>query len=355
MKKYIFLFVLLFSVSALAAPDVLAAPDALAARGDDDDLIILDDEASTPTTTGTATSKTLDFLQKSFFFSGGGFWSGAGDKDGLTQGFGFARLGFDYSFKVLGLNQKVYVTGGYSYRSIELGLTFEEGFDSSSGIRLGNDDDNPCQFPRDNIAQPTPDSPKRECKFTIKVEDEGFELREAYGSFELYPDVVLSIGRQRPTWGQFEVFSAVNSLLPIEVQSKEFGVSNTNLRRPQDLAQLNLFLFERLELAGYVFYGTTLDPLLEKALLGGEFYSEYTFRDSSPPPCGTPEEITDFAGNDLYQYDCSARGDGKKLINQDKINFAGRLLWRGSYLTAGFTFNQGYFSLFNIFKPLASS
>jgi hypothetical protein len=45
-------------------------------------------------------------------------------------------------------------------------------------------------------------------------------------------------------------------------------------------------------------------------------------------------------------------GDGAALINQDKLGYAGRVLWRGDNLTLGFTYNQGYYSLFSLFNRL---
>ena len=342
MKRYFLAFALLFAV---ALAPVLTAP-ALAAP--DDDLIILDEGAQV----SSPTNAFLDFLQRSLFLSGGGYWAGGLNSDGVTQAFAFARLGFDYSFDIFGLRQRVYVAGGYSFRSIALGLTFSEGFDFDANMRTGNEDGNPCQFRADGRSEDSRSS--RECKFSLKVENDAFELREAYGSFEIFPDFVVNVGRQRPTWGQFTVFSVINSTLPIETQSKEFGISNANLRMPQDMLEVNLFLFESIQLSGYAFYGTTLDPLLKNALGQSEMYEFYTASENTP--CGTPDPVFDDPPDNTFflynRYDCSTVGDGGNLINQDEITFAGRALWRSNYLTLGFTYNQGYFSLFNLFARL---
>lgn len=326
MKKYLLVLFLLSTAMLNVNTQAKAATSA------NDDLIVLDEGSSG----SSDTNDFLDFLQKSFFVNGGGFWSGAGGDEGVTQIFGFGRVGFDYSFDVFNLSQKIYVVGGYSYRQIDLGLTLEEGFASERVGRTGNDMSAPCQFANDDALDTNPEAPRRKCDFSIGVKDKGFELREAYVSLEIFPDIVLNVGRQRPTWGQFAVFSVVNSVLPIELQSKEFGVSNTNLRMPQDVAQLSVFLVENVELSAFIFYQTTLDPLLEKVLVA-------------------PEEYEIFS-NDIMA-DTSrknALGDGSKLINQDKLGFASRVLWRNNYFTAGLTYNQGYFSLFNTFSRLPS-
>jgi hypothetical protein len=229
------------------------------------DVIILDESALA----AKPSNPYLDFLQKNFFINGGGFWSGSGNEADLNQAFAFVRAGLDYSFSVLGLEQQIYVAGGYSYRRLEVGLEFREGalervIEPTGDIVQAASRAAPC-----TLEGSYQQGFFRTCEFLVKTEQSQFELREAYGSFEVWDDVVLNIGRQRPTWGQFEVFSIVNNILPVESQTKEFGLSNANLRMPQDLAQLKIFLFERIELSGYVFYGTTLDPLLDDALTGG--------------------------------------------------------------------------------------
>ena len=112
---------------------------------------------------------------------------------------------------------------------------------------------------------------RRTCEFDIKVTDSSGELREAFFEYEILPDVIIAVGRQRPAWGQFDVFSVTNSLLPIEFQSREFGFSNSNLRYPQDAVIISYFPTERIELSGYLFLQTSLDPILEKGLRGGSY------------------------------------------------------------------------------------
>lgn len=355
--KYILHFALL-----LALPLMLALP-ANAAPGD---RIILDGSgggsSKSKRQSSTDSNAFVDFLQKSFYLRGGGFWSGGIDDTGLQQGFGFGRLAFDYSFNVLGLRQRVYASGGYAYRQIDLGLTYKEGREVSGGnlIRAGSSDTDSCGFTDDGfedlqrrrgdvdddpmsilLADNGRNAPLRECTFKLSVEDKGWELREAFVSLELFPDVVLNVGRQRPTWGQFDVFSVVNSILPIEIQSQDFGVANSNLRRPQDMAQLKVFLFERLEVSAYGFYQTTLDPLLEKSLkqMGGRCEAAMDFNGDGEAFCNEPARRASLS-------------DGTDLINQDKITYAGRILWRGDYFTAGATYNRGYYALFSTFAGL---
>ena len=290
----------LFSFFLLATPSIAA----------EDDIIILDEGAQKQDDADSF----LDFIRRHFSLSGGGFWSGGGGSwsggGKLTQIFGFGRLGFDYPFRIQGKEQRIVVLGGYSYRQIELDLEFKDR------------DDKDRADPKD----------RKSMDFTADFESDTFELREAYGEFELPFDIIIAVGRQRPTWGQFDIFSVVNGILPIEIQSSDFGVSNSNLRMPQDMVQITWFPLERLELSAYMFYQTTFDPLLRKAFVESRSFMRVG--------SGTIEGAT-----------CDDKNECKlnknDLEGEEDITYAARALWRGDSFTVGLTFSQGRHDLFS--------
>ena len=268
----------------------------------EDDIIILDERAQRQ----DRANPFIDFISRHFSLSGGGFWSGGGE---LTQIFGFGRLGFDYPFRIQGKEQRIVVLGGYSYRQIELDLELTD--------RSGGGEE--------------------ESEFTADVESDTFELREAYGEFELPFDIIIAVGRQRPTWGQFDIFSVVNSILPIEIQTSDFGVSNSNLRMPQDMAQITWFPHERLEISAYMFYQTTFDPLLRKAFIENSSFRFYGMQGGGNP-LGATCDVNDSEECRLNQ---------NELEGEEDITYAARALWRGDAFTVGLTFSQGRHDLFS--------
>ena len=58
----------------------------------------------------------------------------------------------------------------------------------------------------------------------------------------------------------------MNLLLPLEFQSEDLSYGKAAYRTPQPTVSAILFPNERLELGGYWFFGTELDPLYEEIL-----------------------------------------------------------------------------------------
>ena len=325
------------------------------AQAAEDDLIILDEDVQPQ----ADTSPILDFFQRHFGIAGGGFYAGGGGA--FEQGFGFGSASFDYPFTFFSRKGRVFVSGGYSYRQVELSLEFEEdfpniGFDDDTALadrrlELEDPDTSDCSFtPIDNPTDDQVRNTRRTCEFDIKVTDSSAELREAFFEYEIISDVIIAVGRQRPAWGQFDVFSVTNALLPIEFQSREFGFSNSNLRYPQDAVILSYFPTERIELSGYLFLQTSLDPILEKGLRGGSYgIRQDGSCDDLAPTANFIECEDDINGRGFRQVELPFSGD---LEGEDKLAYAARAVWRSDYFTAGFTFNQGRFSLLGIFNRL---
>ena len=350
------LFVFIFGL----ALSVCVSQEAQAAE---DDLIILDEDVQPQ----ADTSPILDFFQRHFGIAGGGFYAGGGGA--FEQAFGFGSASFDYPFTLLSRKGRLFVAGGYSYRQVELTLEFEEdSLDSSDDLVIlddvaitarrdellaGSEPGSDCPFARlanaDALDRNQISALRRTCEFQIKVTDSAAELREAFFEYEILPDVIIAVGRQRPAWGQFDVFSVTNSLLPIEFQSREFGFSNSNLRYPQDAAIISYFPTERIELSGYLFFQTSLDPILEKGLRGGGYnlFIDAATCDDLDLDFRDCDNMT--AARPFLDVELPFSGD---LEGEDDLAYAARAVWRSDYFTAGFTFNQGRFSLLGIFNRL---
>ena len=99
---------------------------------------------------------------------------------------------------------------------------------------------------------------------TLKIEEDDTELSEGYFSVTPLSWLRLRVGRRKVVWGQFDVFSPVDLLLPFRTQSTDPYFTKVNFRRPQDHAQLSITPHERIELQGYWFYNTRIDPLLTR-------------------------------------------------------------------------------------------
>ena len=313
-----------------------------------DDIIILGEEEETRT--GDPTARLLDFWDRYAFGNVGGFY-GIGTS---TSRYLFAaRLGFEAPFRLsdwfesprIDMQGRVRLEMGYGTRRVEIEQELE---------CFGQ----PCT--RDTTA---PDY--RPLEREIKASSSEFELREAYGELEPISSLVVTVGRQRPIWGQFDIFSAVNLLLPIEFQSNEFGLGKQTYRMPQDVLTVSWFPMARLEVQGYYFFSTNLDPLYQDALEGDN---------RSTTPFYVLED--DVASNNIvearratYPYivedGCSddgsvvnstilcnaARADTKP---EDEDGLAFRVLYYGTYATVGLTYHDGLNSFSFSSSPVIS-
>ena len=219
--------------------------------------------------------------------------------DQVSRRFAAARLGFDAPFTLGGGSGRAFVEGGVAYRSASI-----EQKRTSRGRRE------------------EPNSPETR---TIDVDASGAELREAYVQYNPTESIGLSLGYQRPIWGQFDVVSPVNLLLPIEFQSNDLAWEKSSYRMPQPTVSATLFATERLELTGYWFAGTNLDPLHKEILDEGGANEVYV------------------AGKDPE--DTETRARPRKSFS-DYHAGAARMVWYGDGLTLGMTYYSGRNTLF---------
>ena len=217
-----------------------------------------------------------------------------------------ARLGVDYPFAAGGGSGRLYIEGGYARRSASLEQKRVKDFewDPESGTHV-----------RSDLAE------TRE----LDVSASGAELREAYLQYDLADNLSLSLGYQRPIWGQFDIVSPVNLLLPLEFQSDDLSFQKSAFRMPQPAVSAVLFPHERLEVSGYVFSGTNLDPLYEEILDEADGDNEVFVAGRFGQTETRPRPREDVSGYDAH---------------------AARAVWYGDSFTFGLTYYEGRNTLF---------
>ncbi len=322
-----------FLLLTLSAPTVLAQ---------EDDILILEEDAAS--TEQTTLSLLLDYWDRYFFGNVGGFY---GYATATSRYLFAARLGMDYPFRLsdwvqtrIDMEGRVRVEMGYSTRRVEIDQTLD-----CDDLDLM--DDRTC-----NEVDGMIDG--RPADREISVSTSEFELREAYGELEPLPNLIVAVGRQRPIWGQFDVFSAVNLLLPIEFQSTEFGIGKQTYRMPQDVVSVTWFPLPRMEVQGYYFITHNLDPLYLEAIENPNAGTEDFFvEDDFVNGDGTRLSLNDNGrGRFPYILDRSCENTTNNELKRcqvgrpfedplDEDGFAFRALYYGTYATVGFTYFNG--------------
>ncbi len=99
-------------------------------------------------------------------------------------------------------------------------------------------------------------------KRTVKLSSDRVEIAEAYFSFSPFSALNIKVGRRKVVWGQFNVLSPVFFTLPSTTKSLGTEFSKVNFGLAQNNAQISLVPHERIEIQGYFFLQTIIDPLL---------------------------------------------------------------------------------------------
>ena len=112
---------------------------------------------------------------------------------------------------------------------------------------------------------------KRETKVKeeFSYEKDGAEIHEAYGRLKLGEKGQLSIGRQKILWGQLEVISPVDFVLPLNFRTFTNEISRTHFRLPSDAAVATFFPVSRWEVSLYYMPKIKIDPTTKEAVLRG--------------------------------------------------------------------------------------
>ena len=85
------------------------------------------------------------------------------------------------------------------------------------------------------------------------LRDSQFKLRQAYIEFSPLDKLTISLGRQTIVWGQLDLISPVDILLPMGYNPTGFTTSKIDLRMPQTTFRAAYYPVENLELTTYFF------------------------------------------------------------------------------------------------------
>ncbi len=101
-------------------------------------------------------------------------------------------------------------------------------------------------------------------KRTIKYSNDGVTLRDAYLELYFGEKLTMTAGRQVIVWGQFDLFSPVDSALPYKTSSTGIGFSKANSRLPMDSVKLSYYPIPKIELQTYYIPKIAKDELLDE-------------------------------------------------------------------------------------------
>ncbi len=148
--------------------------------------------------------------------------------------------------------------------------------------------------------------------FTREVEADDVELLEGYVDLD-FDYALFSFGRKRIVFGQFDLISPVDIVLPIDFSSTTLSYSKVDNRLPQYVAAAQFFIPGGLEIHYYYF-----------------------------PQLLTDQLLTGFTGDQVYTDEEEAERTAKLTTPADSSQQAVRLLYVGSRVIVGLTYFEGY-------------
>jgi hypothetical protein len=149
------------------------------------------------------------------------------------------------------------------------------------------------------------------------------ELKEAYVDLGITSYATLSGGRKKIVWGQFEPYSPVDFVMPMNFSRQSVAFSKSSNRVPQDVVSLAVYPTSYIELEGYYFPGLFYDDVIEEMVDKGSSYNE-AYADGS---------------NIKYR---RAQTNYNLPTGSDKPQTAARLMFYPSWATFGFTYYNGW-------------
>ena len=117
--------------------------------------------------------------------------------------------------------------------------------------------------------------------FRFRSSDDRIEFLQAYVDVDL-GQAVLSFGRKKVLFGQFDVFSPVDFFLPLDFSGSTLSLSRVDNRLPQWLASANFYLPNSTELTYYYFPRLTLDAFARDLQSGIPYDDENFVRRTVP-------------------------------------------------------------------------
>lgn len=152
-----------------------------------------------------------------------------------------------------------------------------------------------------------------ETSVTRKIDTAQVELREGYVRFSR-DFLDLYIGRRIMALGQFNAFSPVDFILPIDLSDSTVDFTKLERKYPQTTASLYLSIGQKLELQAHYFPKIERDPVTVDLL-----ETSVGYRDQNDI-----EQVADFNSPD------------------DESQYIGRLVYTGENYIAGLTYYKGY-------------
>lgn len=148
---------------------------------------------------------------------------------------------------------------------------------------------------------------------TREIDTSQFELREGYVRFNQgFLDIY--VGRRVMALGQFDAFSPVDFVLPIDLSDSSIDFTKLENKYPQTTASLYLNLGQKLELQAHYFPQIERDPVTVDLL---EASVRYLDQDNMA-------QVADFNSPD------------------DESQYIGRIVYTGENYIAGLTYYKGY-------------
>ncbi len=152
--------------------------------------------------------------------------------------------------------------------------------------------------------------------------------REANVKLNFYDYVQLSLGYHTVVWGQIEIFSPVDYVLPLRFASGNLSFSKANNRIAQPAMVLSIFPLPNIELQGYYFPDLILDPTLEFFYTGIE-----------PRECN----LAELEAEGRSERECDEIEERFEHPSKAELpQYAGRVLFYFSWATLGFLYHEGW-------------
>ena len=135
--------------------------------------------------------------------------------------------------------------------------------------------------------------------------------------FEFYPSdaFTFGIGEQTIVWGQLDIFSPVDFLLPLDFNPTGFSLIKADNRMPQFTYRLSYYPDSNVEITGYYFPNFRESPLFK----GIDFSDDYNML------------------NDKKYYTQKIVPSGSSGASS-----ALRVVWYNKYFTSGITYYDGF-------------
>ena len=157
----------------------------------------------------------------------------------------------------------------------------------------------------------------------VELPYQSLAFRQAY--VDVYPikGVTISAGKQTIVWGQLDVFSPVDFLLPLDINPVGFSLVKADNRMPQTTVKVSYYPLSNVELSGYFFPIYEESPLFKNIDMGDNY--------------------TEYNGVKYYTQKILPSGD-------QQSSSAARATWYASFMTAAVTYYHGFNNAFPVFR-----